>query len=635
MLIPEPMHEVSLFVLEPDLETVTAAIAHLEVLHIEDSQPEAWTPAGEWTRLAGNYHNLAQRLESLLKSLEIRADGIPFRKKLQPSYDWRELEAQVTFLEGRIKGWQQHFDNLRQEREQLELARVQLTLLSPLKMPVEELRDLKQLRLLIGTMPAENLPRLGEALFQIPFVLVPLETEKGRSLLVAATSYEHAAIFERALKSGFFEPIELPAIAQGSPQEALTTLEQQLSTSRQELTKLQNERAQLVDELGSRLVGLWQRVRGNASLAEAIRRFPCHGEVYLLAGWVPARRLDELSQTVREVADNQVVIEVLTPRLKRQGVPTLLSIPRWLRPFADLVTIYGLPGYQELDPTLIAAPIFLLMYGMMFGDLGQGFLLIMLGLALRWRGGRLGVVVSAAGFSGALFGLLYGTFFGLEILPPLWLRPMDHIAALLITAIVGGVVLLNIGFVLNLVSTWRSSSWARFFLDKNGLLGLALYWVLLGGGLAVARGVLSTNLWLLLLLIPSLLLWLREPLSRRLWSEQAAPLSEVMVTGFFELFEAIISYASNSLSFVRLGAFAVAHEGLSRMVLQYSTGSGGWLIFVLGTMLIVGFEGVIVGIQALRLEYYEFFGRFFRGEGKSYVPLSLKGGRDAQMGVRI
>jgi V/A-type H+-transporting ATPase subunit I len=81
---------------------------------------------------------------------------------------------------------------------------------------------------------------------------------------------------------------------------------------------------------------------------------------------------------------------------------------------------------------------------------------------------------------------------------------------------------------------------------------------------------------------------------------------------------------SNSLSFIRLGAFAIAHQSLSELVMAYSAGRWGWLVLPAGTIVIVGFEGVIVGIQALRLEYYEFFGRFFQGGGRPFMPLSLR-----------
>jgi V/A-type H+-transporting ATPase subunit I len=193
---------------------------------------------------------------------------------------------------------------------------------------------------------------------------------------------------------------------------------------------------------------------------------------------------------------------------------------------------------------------------------------------------------------------------------------------------------MNIGFALNLVNAWRAKDWPRFLVEKNGLVGIALYWVSLGGVVGVAFGTLPRRV---LLLIPVLcaLLWIREPLTHWIWGRPAAPVSEALLTGFFELFETLTGYVSNSLSFVRLGAFAVAHQCLSQLVVTYSAGSWGWLVFPVGTIAVVGFEGVIVGIQALRLEYYEFFGRFFQGGGQPFTPLSLQmGGRNASVDVR-
>jgi len=195
------------------------------------------------------------------------------------------------------------------------------------------------------------------------------------------------------------------------------------------------------------------------------------------------------------------------------------------------------------------------------------------------------------------------------------------------------VILLNIGFALNLVNAWRIRDWPRFFLEKNGLVGIALYWALLGGGTGVAFGVLPKPV-LLAMPVLGTIMWMHEPLGQRLRGRRFQISAEDLVTGFFELFEAVTGYASNSLSFIRLGAFAVAHEGLSSLVLMYSGGRWGWLVLLAGTVLIVGFEGVIVGIQALRLEYYEFFGRFFQGAGRPFVPLSFDtGGRNASLGV--
>jgi V/A-type H+-transporting ATPase subunit I len=326
---------------------------------------------------------------------------------------------------------------------------------------------------------------------------------------------------------------------------------------------------------------------------------------------------------------------MLKPDRNRKQIPSLVRFPRWLRPFTDLVTTFGMSSYHELDPTLVVTVSFLIMYGMMFGDLGHGLLLLLVGLWLWKRHAGIGIMVCAAGTSGILFGFLYGAAFGHPILRAAWLHPMESIWTILLAAVAGGVLLLNIGFALNLVNAWRARDWPRFWVEKNGVAGIALYWVLLGGGLGVGFGKVPKYI---LLLAPVLgaVLWMREPLAKWIWGRPCAAIGEALTTGFFELFEAVTGYASNSLSFIRLGAFAVAHEGLSALVLKYSGGSWGWVVAVLGTVLVVGFEGVIVGIQALRLEYYEFFGRFFEGGGQPFIPLSLgTGGRNANVGVWV
>ena len=216
---------------------------------------------------------------------------------------------------------------------------------------------------------------------------------------------------------------------------------------------------------------------------------------------------------------------------------------------------------------------------------------------------------------------------------PLWLQPLRAIFPLLIAAVVAGAVILNLGFALNLVTAWRSGDRPRFWLGASGVVDLAFYWVLLGGGLAAFGGLVSIPSWLGLAAPLALAVWFREPLLA--WAHGRPPeFGEHAVTGFFELFETVISNVSNTLSFIRLGAFAVAHEGLSAMVLQYGTAPGGWGVLVVGTVLIVGFEGLIVAIQALRLQYYEFFGRFFQGRGRPFRPLAFAGGSDAPTAVQ-
>lgn len=634
-LAPEAMLEANLFVLEPDLEAVTGALARVELMHLEDTAPEGWNPSPEWTELANRYSALSQRLLEMLNALKCKPilDGaVP--TDLRPSHDWRDIEAQTAMLEARVHAWEQRLKGAEEELEKLTVAESQVQLLMPLDVPVEDLRRLQYQTVTVGVMPSGNVPRVAEALFQIPFVLIPLERQKDRTLILAASSTDNAPILDRALKSAFFEPSAVPVEALGRPEEALETLKRRVREIQENIDDLDRERAKLASALSAELIELSSRTGAEGKIAEAIRRFPKHGEVFLISGWVPAADIDKVKKAVESAAGHPVAMEVLKADPNRQSVPSLVRAPHWLQPFEELVTTFGLSSYNELDPTLIVTISFLVMYGMMFGDIGHGLMLLLIGLWLRQRKLEYGVLVAAAGASGIVFGLLYGAAFGQQVMPAVWIRPLEGIWTILITAVAGGAVLLNIGFVMNLINAYRARDWPRFFVEKNGVAGLALYWTLLGGGLGVGFGILPK---FVLLFVPLLcvILWLHELLAKWIWHQSSAPLGEALVTGFFELFEAVTGYASNSLSFIRLGAFAVAHEGLSSLVVSYSKGRWGWLVLLLGTALVVGFEGVIVGIQALRLEYYEFFGRFFQGRGQPFVPLSLHtGGRHATVGIR-
>ena len=636
MFMSERMREVNLFILDEDVEAVIAALARLGVLQLEEEGGHRdASQEGRWSGLAGAYTAQYRRLTELLATLEITPQETPLPDQPDIDGELSRIAATVHEAEEAIEGWQQRTQDATREQERLQLNIEQLRLLTPLDLPVERLTQLHSLYLTVGTMPGANLARIQTSLFRIPFVIVPAYEHGPRTLIFAATTQEHAPILDRALHSAFFETITLPQGVTGSPSQALAELAHRLRDVQEQLSTLNQERGQLADAWRVRLLTAWNWARAGTVLAEAIQRSTLQGRIYLVSGWVPTSALDSLIATVQDVTKKRAIIEVVEAEATRTEAPSLLRNPRILRGFESIISIYGLPAYDELDPTALVAVSFVFMYGMMFGDVGHGLILALAGLWLQRRskvGAQLGEVLTICGLSAALFGLLYGSVLGFDLWPPIWLRPLDTMIALLLAGVVAGIVLLNVGFGLNLINSWRARDWPRLLFDKNGAAGIWLYWALLGGGVAIWQGVaLSRSLWALLVLIPTGVLFLREPLNR--WLTGLRPLLEIgwgeyVVLAFFELFEIFIGYISNTLSFVRLGAFAVAHEGLSQVVLLLAGMAGGgwsWLFIALGTLLIVAFEGLIVGIQTLRLEYYEFFGKFYRGTGRPYKPLRVPG----------
>jgi V/A-type H+-transporting ATPase subunit I len=311
------------------------------------------------------------------------------------------------------------------------------------------------------------------------------------------------------------------------------------------------------------------------------------------------------------------------------------------------VQIYGTPSYREIEPTAFFAASFLAMFGLMFGDVGQGLVLCLAGYCLfRYIPRYLdyGILLMEGGVSATVFGFLYGSFFGIEgALPVLWMDPLRDLTSFLKLAIGLGVFLVSAGLVLNAVNAWRSGERSLALFGPRGLLGAFGYWVfaalaaraLVGGKVRIsAAGILA------LAAIPLALILLRRPIVRRLEKGRApsrataekGPFLLGALEGAVELVDAVVSYFANTISFLRVAAFAMVHAGaflaLFALADTLSRLRGGGtlsiLLLVAGNVVMIFLEGLTVSVQVLRLEYYEFFGKFFRGGGEPYRPLMLR-----------
>ena len=248
----------------------------------------------------------------------------------------------------------------------------------------------------------------------------------------------------------------------------------------------------------------------------------------------------------------------------------------------------------------------------------------------------MGGIITACGLASTVFGFLYGSIFGFEeILPSLFFRPMEDPLEAMAFAIGSGMILLSIGYLLNMVNALTIRNWGDFLFHPHGVAGLALYWSLIGLAIEVMIGryPIPPVGFGLLALVAGLAVMFSEMLSHLL--EGKPPDFEGGVVTYifrsvFELFEVLISMLSNSISFVRVGAFAIAHVGLITVIfimgelISPNHGASYWLVVVFGNLFVIGFEGMIVGIQSLRLTYYEFFSKFFNGGGLRYEPLTLQ-----------
>ena len=360
---------------------------------------------------------------------------------------------------------------------------------------------------------------------------------------------------------------------------------------------------------------------------------------YILCGWMTEK--DALA--FRNDIQNDEKIFCLMEDQKApatQKPPTKLRNPKLFKPFEMYVKMYGLPAYNEMDPTWFVAITYSFIFGAMFGDVGQGLVLFLGGLFLyKTKKMDLAGIISCAGVFSVFFGFMYGSFFGFEdVLKAIWLKPMNQMMdvplvgrlnAVFVIAIGFGMFIILICMVFNIINSIRRGDTEKTWFDSNAVAGLVFYGsIVLTIGLFISGKKLPAAAILVIMFgVPLLLMFLKEPLTN-LVEKKSEILPEqkgmFFVQSFFELFEVLLSYLSNTLSFLRIGAFAVSHAAMMEVVLMLAGatngGSPNWVVVVLGNIFVCAMEGLIVGIQVLRLEYYEIFSRFYAGNGREFKP---------------
>ena len=654
MFRPEKMSQVNVLVRKDALDAVTAKIAEAGVMHLTDcGEVEDWAQdlAAEGT------HEAMDRAGALEKKLREIARGIGVRdlphavsstaQRLSAA-DMDEWEKKLAEIDAEVAGLVLERESKAQELEKLLVIAGEAKAFAPLGR-IEAGAHYSFLEIGTGTVSRGNLPLLERALEGVPHVLMPLGSEGDRVMLASIGLRKDKAALDAALREASFEPAALPAEVAGGAGDVVEALKEKTNALRARMDALVQEIAGARRRYRAPLVGLGARIACTKLLARARGHFRKTESACLIAGWVPDAKLPGLREAIVASTGGHCYVEVRAPRevpAVREGrvkVPVLFRNPFFARPFELLTSTYGIPAYETLDPTVFVAMTFLLMFGVMFGDIGQGLVLTVLG-ALLVRGRRTaqvkkaGALISACGVSSIVFGFLYGSCFGVESwFTPLWVRPMNDVFLFLKAAIFFGIAVVTLGLVLNIVNALRARDWVRGIFDKAGLLAGVIYWagvglvinVLMLEGRGVTRGLVA-----LLVGLPMLLLFLKAPFARltgrsgRLFPE--GPLNYFLET-VIELIEIGIGFLSNTLSFIRVAAFALAHGMLFMAVFSLSDviarTPGGTissaLIILLGNILIFCLEGMIVTIQAIRLEYYEFFGKFFNAEGAPYAPITI------------
>ncbi len=645
MLTPVPMVRVELLALDRDLIALSRRIGEMSLLHpVDAGDLGAWAVPLTWQEmetLAAEYASADRRLDRLSDLLRLPSAGAIAGATVSPEAVLQGIERLLGEIEPEARTLEDRIHGLEARRLQLEGLDAQLRLLSLLNVDLAELRNLHFLHMVSGLMPPENLPRLEDSLQGIPHVVLRISRVGDRELIFAFSRSADEAVLSRALQSSYLERRDIPAEFSGTPAEAFRRLQAMRAELEEEAQAVDGVRELAAEQWGGELQRARAELEVNSRVVDLWRRAGRTERTRLLAGWVPGDVSEQFAQQVAEVTEGRTLLAMADPVPGQEGeafaAPTALANPAPVQPFEELTRTYGLPDYWDLDPTPVAAFLLVLLFGAMFGDLGQGFVLLVVGILLAmgllFDGYRdFGRILAACGFSAMVFGILYGSFFAAEtVIPAQWLRPIETPSILLTAAVVLGIGVISVGLLMGIVSNWRRADWAEFYLGQNGLVGLWLYWGLVVALLLLFFGNEPLSLWLLIPLagIPLLLRFLHGPIAQAMGWRRGEEGSAYVVQAGVESFDLVIRFISNTASFLRVGAFALGHVGLSATVfalagLLRSYPAASILLLILGNLLILTLETLIVGIQALRLEYYEFFTKFLHGGGVAYRPFALR-----------
>jgi V/A-type H+-transporting ATPase subunit I len=667
MFRPVEMCKVNILVLSKHVTAMTRILGQRGLVHLVDavnqSRSKLLSSINQDKDERATERQL-DRCERLIEAFGVESDA---EAPQLGSMDLKDMEALLDKIHGHFKLQDDAINKLIGDSGSLSLESNMLAGYPLQKVRLEALRNLSHFYMITGRIAPSVLPSASMIMGERA-LLLPAEGKDG-NVLVLSSRKNRWAVEEELRKFGF-ATIEMPQAIKGSAADERKQVEDELQSLHRQLEECRLQVLKLGENYGGVLLAMRSQLRGLKAVHKAQKHFGRVSHLYCISGWTPKSEVEKVRQIVEENTDGSGVVEVieagedLLVQAGVETVPVQFKGAAWLRPFRMLVTNFAIPRYNELDPTLFVGLSFVVLFGFMFGDIGQGAVLALIGLWMHYSRRAfsetvrdLGFLLLACGLSASLFGFLYGSCFGYEnhnLFPPLWLSPLAEkdIGRLLLVAVGVGIVFTSVAIMINIINRFMARHYFDGVFDRFGVLGLLFYWLALGIGISVALTRQVTTWQLIVLTLPLFLLFIGKPgqlLLQRFRSSKKrgeeedddeeggsehSGMLELVLESCIELMETFTGYISGTVSFVRVGAFAISHAALCLAVFSIVNmlkelplgGTMSLLVIILGNALVIAFEGMVAMIQGIRLEYYELFSKYFSGGGVLYRPFQIGDG---------
>jgi len=676
MMFTVPMEFLSAAILSKDAQAVSDellrigsldAVTMKSVSGVRDRVSSSQVSAGKSVEIS-RIQDLRRRVEGFMRlaSPPIQpSDPSDFSSEMVP--DVEAIEKNLGSIASEIQSLREGQKDLQDKLLRLEELRRQAEVQEPMNKTVRLPSSASSvLSYRQGSVPQENSSRFERELGALAAVTIPAESASGgrMPMMIVTMKRDESRVQALLSRYGWKEGQEEHSpVGRGS--EALREIDARRQRSKAQLDDKTREFDGLFSSRGPELANMWASLRATELSMRMRSTFVRTDSVSLLSGWIPAADRAKVEEGIRKACAGRCHIEwqaVGQAAPDGSEPPVEMKNSKILAPFQTLVTNFGIPRYGTIDPTGFVAVAYLSMFGLMFGDAGHGLVLLLAGALLLKRARRrrssdtLARLILYCGGAAIVAGLLFGSVFGRPIVPALWFdyhsvvngEPRSGGSVRDIYDILGitikfGMAVLVTGFVINWVNLVKSRRWKTLLFDKAGLAG---GWVYLAGAWMAFyfvghayKALPPMSLLLPLLGVPTILLGLKEPMEymERRRRGEAGPMTIGTILGFVMewlvgTLEVYSGYLANTLSFMRVAGLGIAHVSLMTAFFQIAAMASpkgglsvaGIIILVLGNALVIALEGLSAGIQALRLNYYEFFSRYFNGMGRAYKPISFR-----------
>ena len=563
---------------------------------------------------------------------------------------FEEIHEKVDVLVKKYEALQEKIKEKEHLLVEKESLLEQLDVLNALYLDVEEYRPYGSLSLFLGTIKERNgIKKYLDAVTNTYSLYV--SDYKGKKLIALFVDKKFTEKIATVLQGQEFQEIDVSSVLHlnGTPLNHVNHLTAECDALQKEKGTLTLFAQKLLAKPSSFLFRAEQFLTSESEKHEAPLRFAATKDAFIARGWVPTQKLEALQSALQKESQGKYHIE-LKEIEKKDNVPIVFDNPRLTKPLEFFMHLYTLPRYGEMDPTFFLFLSFPFFFGLMLGDVGYGFVTLILFWYLKKKVPSLKMLLSAmmyCSYSTIFFGLLFGEYFGYEHvgeglgtllsnlglplermilhgdiaynLPRVLSRlhaHMDILGNSLPTVLVIGAILgffhVNTALFLGFLNELKSHGLKHAIFAK-------LSWYLLQIAIAIlalsSLGMVEIPMYVgyILFGITVVMLYIGEG-----------------IQGLIE----IPAIFSNMLSYLRLGAVSLASVGLAVVVNENLAGpflakGGLWiivglLIFVVGHIINIALGIMGPFLHSIRLHYVEFFSKFFHGGGITFVPFGEK-----------